>query len=227
MNFLYAKELKEKYQVFGHFYDLTICDATLNCRNILEIRKNETSEEIADVVVIMMNPGSSSPLDKNYQPENYSFDNFLKLKNFTLIPTNPDNAQYQIMRLMELNNWNFVRILNLSDLRNGNSSNFKKEFKKALYVDTSSPHCITHPKRKQELKNALLSKTNKLIAAWGEVKELENSAKEILSLNIEIIGIPRENPIYFQYASPYYKEPKIKWLVEIQKKILYDNRKNY
>ena len=58
---------------------------------------------------------------------------------------------------------------------------FKKEFKKALDVDTSSPHCITHPKRKKELKNALISKTNKIIAAWGEVKELENSAKEILS----------------------------------------------
>ena len=67
------------------------------------------------------------------------------------------------------------------------------------------------------MKNALISKTNKIIAAWGEIKELENSAKEILSLDFEIIGVPRENPIFFQYASPYYKEPKIKWLVEIQK----------
>ena len=37
-------------------------------------------------------------------------------------------------------------------------------------------------------------------------------------VNIKIIGIPRENPIYFQYASPYYKKPKFNWLVEIQKK---------
>ncbi|MFM7895976.1 MAG: hypothetical protein ACKO8L_08615 [Flavobacterium sp.] len=217
MNFLYAKELKQKYQVFGHFYDLTICDTTLNCRNTLEIRRNKTLEEIPDIIVIMMNPGSSKPLDEKHVVKNYRFEGYLKEKNFTLIPTKPDSAQYQIMRLMELNNWNFVRILNLSDLRNGNSSNFKKEFKKALDVDTSSPHCITHPKRKQELKNALISKTNKIIAAWGEIKELENSAKEILSLDFEIIGVPRENPIFFQYASPYYKEPKIKWLVEIQK----------
>ncbi len=217
MNFLYAKELKQKYQVFGHFYDLTICDTTLNCRNTLEIRRNKTLEEIPDIIVIMMNPGSSKPLDEKHVVKNYRFEGYLKEKNFTLIPTKPDSAQYQIMRLMELNNWNFVRILNLSDLRNGNSSNFKKEFKKALDVDTSSPHCITHPKRKQELKNALISKTNKIIAAWGEVKELENSAKEILSLKNEVIGVPRDNPIYFQYASPYYKEPKIKWLVEIQK----------
>lgn len=217
MNFLYAKELKQKYQVFGHFYDLTICDTTLNCRNILEIRRNKTLEEIPDIIVIMMNPGSSKPLDEKHIVKNYTFEGYLKEKNFTLIPTKPDSAQYQIMRLMELNNWNLVRILNLSDLRNGNSSNFKKEFKKALDVDTSSPHCITHPKRKKELKNALISKTNKIIAAWGEVKELENSAKEILSLKIEAIGISRDNPIYFQYASPYYKEPKIKWLVEIQK----------
>lgn len=217
MNFLYAKELKQKYQVFGHFYDLTICDTTLNCRNTLEIRRNKTLEEIPDIIVIMMNPGSSKPLDEKHVVKNYRFEGYLKEKNFTLIPTKPDSAQYQIMRLMELNNWNFVRILNLSDLRNGNSSNFKKEFKKALDIDTSSPHCITHPKRKKELKNALISKTNKIIAAWGEVKELENSAKEILSLKIEVIGVPRDNPIYFQYASPYYKEPKIKWLVEIQK----------
>ena len=217
MNFLYAKELKQKYQVFGHFYDLTICDTTLNCRNTLEIRRNKTLEEIPDIIVIMMNPGSSKPLDEKHVVKNYRFEGYLKEKNFTLIPTKPDSAQYQIMRLMELNNWNFVRILNLSDLRNGNSSNFKKEFKKALDSDTSSPHCITHPKRKQELKNALISKTNKIIAAWGEIKELENSAKEILSLDFEIIGVPRENPIFFQYASPYYKEPKIKWLVEIQK----------
>ena len=104
-----------------------------------------------------MNPGSSKPLDEKHVVKNYRFEGYLKEKNFTLIPTKPDSAQYQIMRLMELNNWNFVRILNLSDLRNGNSSNFKKEFKKALDIDTSSPHCITHPKRKQELKNALIS----------------------------------------------------------------------
>ena len=217
MDFQYAKELKEKYKVFGHFYDLTISDTISNCRNILEIRRNETVEEIPDIIVIMMNPGSSTPLDKKYKPKNYTFENFLKKKKFELIPTKPDNAQYQIMRLMELNDWNFVRVLNLSDLRNGNSSNFKKEFKKAIDVDATSPHCITHPKRKQELKYALISKTNKIIAAWGEIKELENSAKEILSLDFEIIGVPRENPIFFQYASPYYKEPKIKWLVEIQK----------
>ena len=125
MNFLYAKELKQKYQVFGHFYDLTICDTTLNCRNTLEIRRNKTLEEIPDIIVIMMNPGSSKPLDEKHVVKNYRFEGYLKEKNFTLIPTKPDSAQYQIMRLMELNNWNFVRILNLSDLRNGNSSNFK------------------------------------------------------------------------------------------------------
>lgn len=217
MEFIYAKELKQKYKVFGHFYDLTIGDTTLNCRNFLEIRKNETSEVIPDIVVVMMNPGSSKPLENNHVIKNYKFDFFLKEKNFTLIPTKPDSAQYQIMRLMELNNWNLVRILNLSDLRNGNSSSFKKEFKIALEKDISSPHCITHPKREKELNNAIISKTNKIIAAWGEVKELESSAKSILSLDVEIIGVAKENPIFFQYASPYYKEPKINWLVEIQK----------
>ena len=120
---------------------------------------------------------------------------------------------------MQINNWNFVRILNLSDLRNGNSRKFQTEFRNALKLDNSNPHCITHTKRKKELSDCIKSKNNKIIAAWGNIAELKESAEVILKLNKKIIGLKNGNKPNFRYASPYMKKQKIEWLRKIQKEI--------
>jgi hypothetical protein len=166
-----------------------------------------------------MNPGSSVPLNKLYEPKTFSKEAYIKLKKKEIVPTRPDNAQYQIMRLIEKNNWNFVRILNLSDLRNGNSGKFQTEFRNALKLDNTSPHCITHIERKRELIDSTESKSNKIIAAWGEIAELNESAESILRMDKIIIGLRKGETSNFRYASPYMKTQKVEWLIEIQKEI--------
>ena len=219
MNFIPAKELKESFDVYGHFYNLRLSNSIFKCRSILEIKRKKTEDKIADIIVIMINPGSSAPLNKLYAPLTYSPKQYFKLKQKEVIATKPDNAQYQIMRLMEKNKWNFVRIINLSDLRNGNSNKFKSEFKNAAEIDQNHPHCITHEERKKELFTAINSKSNKVIAAWGNIAELHDSANKLLRMNLEIIGLRKAHKHEYRYASPYLKKQKIEWLTEIQKQI--------
>lgn len=223
MKFFYAKELKQEFDVSGHFYNLKLSGSVFKCRNILEIRKKnfKSTNTIPEIIVIMMNPGSSKPLDNKYIPKTYigkiSSENFSK----EVIPTRPDNAQYQIMRLMKYNNWSFVRVLNLSDLRNGNSGRFQTEFKKAEMLKKNNSLCITHIDRKKEFKSLIRSKENKIIAAWGSLNELKKSAESILNLktSYDIIGLRIENSPNFKYASPYLKTQKENWLKEIQKQL--------
>lgn len=220
MKFIYAKELKQIFDVYGYFYNLKLSDSILKCRSILEIkRKGMNNLETPNIIVVMMNPGSSIHLDKGYNPKTFSKDEYNNNPVKEIVPTRPDNAQCQIMRLMEPNKWNFVRILNLSDLRNGNSGKFQTEFRRAAKLDCTNPHCITHIDRRKELSNCIKSKSNKIIAAWGAIAELKNSAETILKLDSRIIGIKQDKSPYFRYASPFMKNQKMLWLSEIQNEI--------
>jgi len=226
MKFIYADELKKKFVVCGHFYNLKLSNSILKCRSILEIKRKDKLIQTPDIIVIMMNPGSSIPLDKNYEPKTFSKNEYNNIKTKEIIPIRPDNAQYQIMRLMEFNKWNFVRILNLSDLRNGNSVKFQIEFINAMKLDNSNPHCITHIDRKQELLDCTKSTNDIIIAAWGSIAELKKSAEVILKMDKNIIGLKKEKIPEFRYASPYMQKQKIEWLIEIQNEINKNNANN-
>lgn len=221
MNFIYSKELNQMFEVTGHFYNLKLSGSVFKCRSVLEIRKKDHSgvNGLPDIVVIMMNPGSSRPVDKTYKIKSFSKKGFVHMKLKEMVPARPDNAQYQIMRLMIFNKWSFVRVLNLSDLRNGNSGKFKTEFINAMKLDKTNPHCLTHKDRSKELINFLKSKNGKIIAAWGSISELKIPAENILKLNKNIIGIINGNVPNYRYASPYLKSQKTEWLKEIQKKL--------
>jgi len=71
--------------------------------NISTLKKGST-KQIPDLMVVMMNPGSSAPLNKN--------ENERKI---TL--AKPDNTQRQIMQIMINGNYKYARVLNLSDIR--------------------------------------------------------------------------------------------------------------
>ncbi len=222
MQFIYADELKSQFDVLGHFYDLNIDSQTFNCRSVLEIvSKSIDNTNIADsnpcATIVMMNPGSSKPADSSYIPKKYSVsqitsESWVK----EIIPTQPDNAQYQIMRLMLLNGWRHVRVLNLSDLRNGNSGNFSKDFQKSLELDLSAPHSLLNEKRHAELIR-YCSKSEIVIAAWGTTEILREAAEEFLSL-ISVSGLPLEKP-WYRYPSPYRKDQKLDWLEAMNEKL--------
>ncbi len=221
MQFIYADELKSQFSVFGHFYDLDIDGRTFNCRSVLEI-VSKSIDSITDsnpcAVVVMMNPGSSKPASNSYIPKMYS-DSQITSESWVkdVIPTKPDNAQYQIMRLMLLKGWKHVRILNLSDLRNGNSGNFSIEFQKSLELDPAAPHSLLSKKRHAELLD-YCSKSRAVIAAWGSTEVLREAAEEFLRIVPNVEGLPLEKP-WYRYPSPYKKDQKLDWLKAMNEKL--------
>jgi hypothetical protein len=220
MEFIYANKLKKQFSVFGYFYNLELKNTVFNCRSVLEIVSQsvnnlETSKPCA--VVVMMNPGSSRPLDSDYKIPTFNLENFCaKLSKKILVPTRPDNAQYQIMRLMLLNNWKHVRVLNLSDLRNGNSGEFSKEYKKAAVISKTPVHSLLAPQRKNELLN-YCADSKLIIAAWGSNSVLKDIAQTFLKEIPTVVGLQLEVP-WFRYPSPYKKDQKIDWLICMNKK---------
>jgi hypothetical protein len=214
MEFIYADELKNKFSVFGHFYDLEIGERVFKCRSVLEIilkSADDLSNSKPCAVVVMMNPGSSKPLNSDYIPQKFSPDEIMSTSwKKEIIPTKPDIAQYQLMRMMLLNDWNHIRVLNLSDLRNGNSGKFSVEYKDAEMLDPSNPHSLTHKGRLTEARS-YCADTALVIGAWGSTEVLRESALSFLRDISDVCGLPLERP-WYRYPSPYMKDQKVDWL---------------
>ncbi len=118
---LKAEVLKKEFSVFGYFYDRKFNNDVIPCREILEIIALDNvppdfqmlPHAQADLIVVMMNPGSSKPVSKSYSPMVISRPSDITKKRY-IVEAKPDNAQYQIMRFMLINGWSHARILNLS-----------------------------------------------------------------------------------------------------------------
>ena len=73
---LKAENLKIEFAVFGHFYDQEFNNEIIPCREILEIISLDNvphdfqglPQAQAELIVVMMNPGSSKPASKSYTP---------------------------------------------------------------------------------------------------------------------------------------------------------------
>ena len=180
VRFIPAEELKNRYDVFGHFYSVEFCgNKFVECRSVLEIveqaqtpdKMSVLSKRKPDAVFIMMNPGSSRPL---VDVKNRIAAEALHELPISLVPTKPDTTQYQVMRLMHHCEWRHVRVLNLSDLRCSKSGRFFKQFK-GLEDETSfDSHSVFSIRRNNEL--ALKMTTDETIAvicAWGVSAELD------------------------------------------------------
>ena len=169
-------------------------------------------------VVVMMNPGSSKPLDRDYIPRKFSPDEITSSSWIKeMIPSKADNAQYQIMRMMLLKRWKHVRILNLSDLRNGNSGDFSIEYENAELLDPSNPHSLIHEGRFAEL-SKYCAESDLVIAAWGSNEVLRKAALSFLSIFNNVRGLPLDKP-WYRYPSPYKKDQKIAWLESMNKEL--------
>ena len=172
--FIPAKELKQKYGVFGHFYSVELASKeTVECRSVLEIASkhhapsdcSELSALRPDAVFIMMNPGSSRPL---VEVNNRIRARAIRKLQVSLVPTKPDTTQYQVMRLMHFLGWRHVRVLNLSDLRCSKSAEFFKLFQRLEDESKFESHSIFSDARTEELSLKLAkSKKMPLVLAWG------------------------------------------------------------
>lgn len=224
--FIPAKELKREYGVFGHFYSVELASKeVVECRSVLEIVSHdqtpedhsELSDRWPDAVFIMMNPGSSKPLDEVTNEIRASAIHKLPI---SLVPTKPDTTQYQVMRVMHFRGWQHVRVLNLSDLRSPKSGEFIKTFQRLEREDEFESHSIFSDHRANELSLKLpRSKNVPLVLAWGisdKLTPLVDRCMARLPKKRTIIGLLEPGSTNkYRHPLPSLQKDKQRWIDQI------------
>ena len=159
--------MRKKFKITGLFYQVK----GFKFRKYLNIKKTNSERKKPDLMVVMMNPGSSRPIDGN---EDYELET----------EAVPDNTQDQIMRIMENCNFDYARILNLSDFREPKSSEFYRKLDKLK--NNKIAHSIFDENRRNDF-DKLFVKNIPVIFAWGVNKNL----KELANLAINKIGFEK------------------------------------
>jgi hypothetical protein len=235
-SFLYAAELKKTYRCYGHFYRLNITGhEPLLCRSVLEITSlpreavgagsdpddlfgGKQEQSLPDAVVIMMNPGSSRPIedgDTDSLIEMPLPDGFRK----PLALTQPDNTQYQIMRIMASKGWAHVRVLNISDLRDPKSPSFIARTQALAEHPEGDRHSLFSEARSDERESMLKRKDGApFILGWGQDPGLIPLAEQCLKRieGARAVTVPAGNhPVLTAHPSPMLQKKKIEWLETI------------
>ena len=225
MNFQYAAELKKQFTCYGHFYELVLLNNDrLKCRSVLEIVDVDIAREVPsdfsemqpDVVVVMMNPGSSHPRDIYHMDKEIEYPRTGSSIRKELVLTQPDNTQYQIMRVAVGQGWKHIRVLNLSDLRDPKSGSFLQKVDALSEIMGGHVHSIFCAERAAELGHALRRKSRTpILLGWGQDPGLIRLAKQCLE---RLDGEPTctvasdVHPMLNAHPSPMLQSKKLEWL---------------
>lgn len=200
-----GNNMKHLFDVKGYFYEYN----DIPLRKYLNIRNKGDASDKPDLMVIMMNPGSSQPVNgnDNNQLETHAI---------------PDPTQDQIMKVMMNCNFNYARILNLSDLREPDSNIFYSKIKELN--SNNIPHSIFDDDRVQEF-NDLFEYGIPVIFAWGVNKKLKNLAEQAIYRVGECspIGILKDESTwaYYHPLPPNYNH-QTRWVETITSQLQQD-----
>lgn len=191
--------MRKKFKITGLFYE----KEGFKFRKFLNIIKNGSNCEIPDLMVIMMNPGSSKPLN--------GIDSF-DLETETV----PDKTQDQIMKIMDNCGYKYARILNLSDLRESKSSIFYSKLEELKKLNIH--HSIFSDYRREDFRG-LFIKDIPVILAWGvnnNLFELAVTAKEKIGELIKTTGLRKKGKEYAYYHPlPQNYNKQLEWVENI------------
>ena len=190
--------MSSKFEVTGLFYEAN----GFKLRKFLDIKLPGTKKSAPELMVVMMNPGSSYPLD--------GIEN-----NTVSSAAQPDNTQAQIMKVMEAVSIEYARVLNLSDLRTPDSNALYRFLKseKSQLVD----HSIFSSTRKSEL-NKLFERSVPVIFGWGVNSTLVPLAKKAIdALSVEEpFGVKKKNNDYSYYHPlPRIYSKQLEWVLHV------------
>ena len=229
IEFAYAAELKKRFFCYGHFYELELVSGSrLPCRSVLEIVDVSVPREDPsaiwgmepDAVAVMMNPGSSHPKDSGYRPASLTYPRPAgRAGEKELVLTQPDNTQYQIMRVAVSKGWRHVRVLNLSDLRDPKSAGFLRRAGELARLPDGRFHSVFCREREPELRHALRRRrSTPILLGWGRDAGLLPLAERCLkTLAAEpTVCVPAvEHPSLNAHPSPMLQRKKLEWLERI------------
>ncbi len=225
MEFLYAAELKKQFACYGHFYELALMNGDrAKCRSVLEIvdasipqeNPSDISEMEPDVVVVMMNPGSSHPKEIYHIDEEIEYPKASASMRKELVLTQPDNTQYQVMRVAVSKGWKHIRVLNLSDLRDPKSGSFLQKVDALGGIMGGHVHSMFCAERADECAHSLRRKTRTpILLGWGQDAGLIPLAEQCMK---RIAGEPfctvasDVHPLLNSHPSPMLQKKKLQWL---------------
>lgn len=228
-----AAELKKQFYCYGHFYRLRMEGVTpLPCRSVLEITSLPREAvgagppadlfpaaprpvNLPDAVVIMMNPGSSRPLEPG--DTECLLDRPPAIAGGKpLVLTRPDNTQYQIMRIMVHQGWTHARVLNLSDLREPKSPLFAERIGELSRIPGGDRHSLFSTSRAEEREVMLQRKPGApVILGWGQIPALIPLAEScLLALRgMPVVSVRSEvHPALTAHPSPMLQTKKDEWI---------------
>jgi hypothetical protein len=226
LEFIPANRLKKVFEIFGHFYSVNLISGeNIDCRSVLEIvTKQEKPSDIdklleasPDAIFIMMNPGSSRPLvDAN----NVISECLINQLVVSLVPTKPDTTQYQVMRVMHYCDWQHVRVLNISDMRDPKSGNFVGRYSDIENRTGFSAHSLFAANRSVESSRKLNRKPEApIICAWGISPDLDPLIERCLNVVGDTAGLtglkkPGTKNKYF-HPLPTLQKDKEQWVTNL------------
>ncbi|MBP6131151.1 MULTISPECIES: DUF1643 domain-containing protein [Thauera] len=221
--FIPADKLKRQYGVFGHFYSLQLpAVAPQKCRSVLEISATTAGNSpIADAVFVMMNPGSSRPVQET--SHSVSSDQVSGML-ANLVPTVPDMTQYQVMRIMYFKGWQNVKVINLSDLRDPQSGAFAERYVQLEKDSGTTVHSIFSPERAAQLKRYLSRKPGgPIVCAWGvsdDLNPLIERASKSLAQEMGVTGLEKPgNAGRYFHPLPSLQRQREQWVIEMLERL--------
>ncbi len=216
MEQLNAQALLEHFAVYGRFYEKRIAGVPEQLRDRLEIAPRALGlEEIvsreADLLVVMMNPGGSRPLDGLITLWDADAG-----QGFTAAL--PDRTQYQIMRLLLAAQakglgWQHARILNLSDLRTPKSAEFVEKLQR--YADHPE-HSLFCDARHAECTALFANPSTPVLLGWGLNPVFGAWADRALraAQGHARLGISADGRL-FRHPLPQRQDMQLAWLADV------------
>lgn len=190
----------DEYTYYGLFYTKVSNGTEKKCRKYLDIKKLNTKVSSPQLMVIMMNPGASTPCkDFNDQDE--------------AVETTPDKTQGQIVAVMKECSLEYVRIVNLSDLREPKS--------KIFYKNIDPQDSIFSPSNKADFDEIFIKFVPVLIAC-GVHDSLDSLVKQAITVigDAKIIGVKKKNCINkYYHAKPWSNAQKLLWVNDAAEQI--------
>ncbi|CAM3156185.1 hypothetical protein [Sporolactobacillus spathodeae] len=209
MDLISKKELLMEFEVEASFYNVGIGNRVFECRNQARIKRIGFPSNTLDAIFILCNPGSCDPLMKEMVPV---LDP--RSAEVPFIKANSDPTQEQIMRLMKIEQWNLISIINLSDLCSGNLTDFKAKLKDAMNCSFTY-HSIFSRERENELKKLLqFNPSVELIAGWGTEPFIKSMVEEVFQHKLikNIKGWRHKTRPYYYHPNPRIYESKKEWI---------------
>jgi hypothetical protein len=203
------EELLKEFEVEASFYKVAVNDQVFECRSQSRIKRKGVNKVEYDALLVLCNPGSCkgtiSPPVLDPRVDKIAF-----------VPAKSDPTQEQVMRLMVLQQWDHVNMINISDLCTGNIDNFKVMLKKAK-KELITHHSIFSTERKSELLGLIELNKGPIIAGWGKKTFLKDQIKQVLLMNSfkDIKGWKHPNDPYYYHPNPQIQDKKKEWLIKV------------